>query len=150
MYVNTAWWFLFGVHFFFFCGWNIFCSVVSLVFSLSLKWAFSFTNLSDDCNSLLSLCLLYTLAVGITSRFLFKSWNVPFVNVFVLRFITCPIGSEWCLAVFSTVLQFFLMLLWFALCSLSCLLFPYFGVGLRCCWRPPLRFLNVLIVALVL
>ena len=61
----------------------------------------------------------------------------------------CPIGSDWYLVVFSTVLQSFLMFSWFALCSLSCLLFPYFVVGLRCfCW-PFLRVLNVLIVALV-
>ena len=88
--------------------------------------------------------------MGIKLRFLFKSWNVAFLNVFLLRFITCPIGSDWILVVFSTVFEIFLMFSLFPLCSLSCLLFPYFVVGFLYCWRPSLHFLNVYVVALIL
>ena len=49
------------------------------------------------------LCLFYTLGVGIKLTFLFKNWNVTFVNVFLLRFITSPIGWDWYLVVFSTI-----------------------------------------------
>ena len=45
IHVNAVWWFLFGVHYFFFCGLIFSSSIVSLFFSLSLKWAFSFSNL---------------------------------------------------------------------------------------------------------
>ena len=55
-------------------------------------------------------------------------------NVFLLRFISCPVGSDWSLVVFSTVLQSLLVLSWFVLCSLSRLWFQYFAVGLCCCW----------------
>ena len=61
---------------------------------------------------------------------MFKSWNVAFVNVFLLRFIVCPIGSDWYLVVFWTIHWSFLMFSWFVLCSLLGLLFPYFAVGL--------------------
>ena len=67
--------------------------------------------------------------------------------MFLLSLVTYPVGLDWYLVVFLTVLQFFV--LWFVICSLSCLLFPYFAVGLRCYWMPSLRFLNVLVVALV-
>ena len=83
---------------------------------------------------LIFLMFIVYLRVGIKLRFLFKSWNVAFVNVFLLRFMTCPIGSDWYLVVFSTVLQSFLMFSWFVLCCLSCLLFLYFALGLRCCY----------------
>ena len=63
-----------GVRFSFLCGRNICSSVVSLVFLVSLKQAFNFSNLQNDSNSSLSLCLLYTFRCGYKIRiFLIKA-----------------------------------------------------------------------------
>ena len=117
------------------CGFTLKC-----IRDMIRTYSHSNSSLSSIVILILHWVQLYTLGVGIKLVFAFKSRNVTSVYVFLLSFITCPAGSHWYLVIFSTVLESFLMFSWFVLCSLSCLLFPYFAIGLHCWWRPSLLF----------
>ena len=76
---------------------------------------------------------MYTLGVGIKLSFFKKSWNDLFANVFLLGFMTYPIGSDCYLVVFLTILNFFKCFHGFKCFPLLLIMFI---ISLFCCWPP--------------
>ena len=94
MYVFIVWWLLGGVHFLFLFCLNSLFSSSFLLFSVSLKYAFSLICLNKSFKSASSSFLLYTFSIGIKFKFLFKSLHSALVNECLVKLIIFLFGSH--------------------------------------------------------
>ena len=110
MKFSIVWWFLFGANFLLVGFLQVYSSVCTLTFVLSLKSVFNFIRRWKPSISSSNNLLLNFLIVETKLRFLFRSLYTSFVKYLLLKLITLPAGSDWSPTEFSVVHRTLIMM----------------------------------------